>query len=331
MKNHKLFLVLLFLGISVLFVSASAFANVVIFEDDMEGHPTDTLLIYVTPPTGESYTSNVPYGRVVDGTFPNIPLGMSFRPGQFVYRNLGDQANYFDNLNFTEADIAATAGEVVQISMSVNVQSGMSGNPLNGMLIYTDKWQVVLYQGGTVGYWDTGTHYTELGTYYADQWIDIEILADYTAKTFALTVQETTWTDLAFYNPGTPEDNTEDFITIGPSTVIGVTPNRVPSPYAFDDVQISIVGPVIPGDADGDEDVDADDAAVLASYWQQTGLPFGASRGDFNGDGAANDIDATILATNWTGAGAVAQVPEPSAGLMILLGILSLLGIVRRK
>ena len=331
MKSYKLFLVLLFLGISVLFVSASAFANVVIFEDDMEGHPTDTLLVVLAPPIGESYTASLPYGRVVDGTFPNVPLGMSFRPGQFVYRSLLDQANYFDNLNFTAADTAATAGEVLKISMAVNVQSGMSGNPLNGMLIYTDKWQMVLYQGGTVGYWGAAWEYFELGTYYADQWIDIEILADYTAKTFTLTVQETTWTDLAFYIPGAPEDNTVSTITIGPTTVIGVTPNRVPSPYAFDDVQISIVGPVIPGDTDGDGDVDADDAAVLASYWQQTGLPFGASRGDFNGDGVANDIDATILAANWTGAGAVAQVPEPSAGLMILLGILSLLGIVRRK
>ena len=71
----------------------------------------------------------------------------------------------------------------------------------------------------------------------------------------------------------------------------------------------------IPGDADLDGDVDADDVAALAANWQ---TPSGATwaMGDFNDDGAVNDIDATLLATNWTGP--LAAVPEPGTITLLL-------------
>ncbi len=77
------------------------------------------------------------------------------------------------------------------------------------------------------------------------------------------------------------------------------------------------------GDADFDGDVDADDADILASFWQQAAT--GPGQGDFDGDGDADDLDATILAANWTGplgAAASTAVPEPMA-LVSLLTLVS--------
>ena len=88
--------------------------------------------------------------------------------------------------------------------------------------------------------------------------------------------------------------------------------------------------PSIPGDADGDGDVDADDAAILASNWQQT-IAGGYSVGDFDGDGDVDDADATILATNWqVGVVAEAAVPEPGSLLLLACGLIILL-VVRRS
>ena len=72
----------------------------------------------------------------------------------------------------------------------------------------------------------------------------------------------------------------------------------------------------IPGDADGDGDVDAGDAAILADNWQKTG---GATwqMGDFNDDQNVDDADATILAANWGVGVAAAAVPEPSTMVML--------------
>ena len=82
----------------------------------------------------------------------------------------------------------------------------------------------------------------------------------------------------------------------------------------------------MPGDANKDGVVDADDAATLASNWLATGV--GWAEGDFNDDGIVNDIDATIMATNWQGA-AGTSVPEPST--LVLLAGMAMLLIWRRK
>ena len=93
-----------------------------------------------------------------------------------------------------------------------------------------------------------------------------------------------------------------------------------------DNFELTVANPTLPGDADGDGDVDADDAATLAANWL-TGPDATWFLGDFNDDGYVNDIDATMLATNWTGA--MASVPEP--GVFVLLAGAMLLLIIRRR
>lgn len=55
---------------------------------------------------------------------------------------------------------------------------------------------------------------------------------------------------------------------------------------------------VVPGDLDGDGDVDAADLAILLGSWgpcpQQTGCP-----ADLNGDGVVNAADLAIALGNW--------------------------------
>ncbi|MBN2024305.1 MAG: hypothetical protein JW809_16090 [Pirellulales bacterium] len=53
------------------------------------------------------------------------------------------------------------------------------------------------------------------------------------------------------------------------------------------------------GDANGDDLVDALDAAVLASHWLKPGA-FTWDDGDFNGDGRVDELDLAILAANWS-------------------------------
>ncbi len=88
---------------------------------------------------------------------------------------------------------------------------------------------------------------------------------------------------------------------------------------------------VLPGDADNNGTVDADDAALLAANWLTTGNAAWC-QGDFNGDGNVDDLDAAILAANWLrGVAPDAAVPEPST-LALLWGLavgLSVYGICR--
>ncbi|NLE38225.1 MAG: cadherin-like domain-containing protein [Pirellulaceae bacterium] len=53
----------------------------------------------------------------------------------------------------------------------------------------------------------------------------------------------------------------------------------------------------VPGDANDDGVVDAEDAKILASNWGKSGMTW--ADGDFNDDGAVNAIDAAILAANF--------------------------------
>ena len=90
---------------------------------------------------------------------------------------------------------------------------------------------------------------------------------------------------------------------------------------------------LIPGDANRDNIVDADDAAILAENWGEQNVMGGAAVGDFNGDGVVNAKDASIMATNWGNhneAIGPSSVPEPSALILIVLGVL-MSTIVRRR
>ncbi|HLA86109.1 MAG TPA: BNR-4 repeat-containing protein [Thermoguttaceae bacterium] len=102
-------------------------------------------------------------------------------------------------------------------------------------------------------------------------------------------------------------------------------PEYMEGDFATPELAYSPIGAPGPGDANGDGDVDHEDAAIISAHWMQSDWATWAD-GDFNRDGEVNALDASILAANWgshTGAGESLSVPEPS-GMMLLLGLVCL-------
>lgn len=104
--------------------------------------------------------------------------------------------------------------------------------------------------------------------------------------------------------------------------------------FSLDELVISQTSePTIPGDTNGDNKVDANDATVLAQNWGTDVGTGGFAMGDFNGDEVVNAADAAILAANWGNHNppqeAAASVPEPS--IMVLLLASALLLLVGRR
>ena len=83
------------------------------------------------------------------------------------------------------------------------------------------------------------------------------------------------------------------------------------------------------GDADGDHVVQFPDFVILANNFGKTGQ---YTEGDFDKDGTVQFPDFVILANNFGKMGAVAAaVPEPAAGLMIVLGWCGCWAATRRR
>jgi len=95
--------------------------------------------------------------------------------------------------------------------------------------------------------------------------------------------------------------------------------------------EVLVIQPTVPGDTDGDDDVDGDDANVVAQNWGADVGHGGFCSGDFNGDGHVNAADAAIQVANWgSHTESATGVPEPSVVVVLLGGIASLLAWRRR-
>ena len=77
--------------------------------------------------------------------------------------------------------------------------------------------------------------------------------------------------------------------------------------------------PLVPGDTDGDGDIDADDLATLGLNWDPTGTTKTWADGDFDGDGDVDADDLATLGLNWNPTGSDA-VPEPATMALLVLG-----------
>lgn len=81
------------------------------------------------------------------------------------------------------------------------------------------------------------------------------------------------------------------------------------------------------GDANGDGFVNILDFQVITNHWLQSGIGL---PGDLNGDGIVNLSDLYVVMqnygkTNLAGSGSLNSVPEPSAWLLVVIGVATLL------
>ena len=100
------------------------------------------------------------------------------------------------------------------------------------------------------------------------------------------------------------------------------------APIASPSYGMIFVTTAIPGDTDGDGDVDINDLSTLAANWDQCGKTW--ADGDFTGDGCVDINDLSLLASNWGAGTAAAQVPEPATLSVLALGGLAMLRRRRR-
>jgi hypothetical protein len=98
----------------------------------------------------------------------------------------------------------------------------------------------------------------------------------------------------------------------------------------IDNIRLDNIVLGLPGDADGDGDVDADDAPIISQNYGQS-LAGGASVGDHNFDNRVDLGDWDIFALNFgatTTPEGVAALPEPATLVLAALGGMA---IIRRR
>ena len=245
-----------------------------------------------------------------------------------------------------DPDVDATAAETIFASPGTDINFGISVDIDGDMAI------VGAYQGTTAPkrgevfiYEDTGSGWgsaTETQLSFSDHMdndytgtsVDIqgervivgakEVIAGRHGKAYIFGKGVSGWVEEALLRPsdGASLDNFGQGVGLGGDYAI-VGAHLGKASYIFKDADLK------PGDTDGDYDVDADDAAVVASFWLQT-VTGGASEGDFDGSGVVDDIDATIMAVNWSPA-TPASVPEPTALVSLLTLVLAGLLAYRRR
>ena len=160
------------------------------------------------------------------------------------------------------------------------------------------------------------------------KWYTIGVLFDMEDETYllSLTPEETGIID---WDP-----SPYPFHQLGVVSKLSVILTLTAGEAYFDAVRVSTTPtPSIPGDTDGDGDVDEADAATVADNWGNAVPQGDVSYGDFNNDGVVDAADASILAANWGDhnppPGATAPVPEPST-MVLLLG-LPVVALLRRQ
>ena len=201
-----------------------------------------------------------------------------------------------------------------------SISESMSSAPIVYMFADTD----------TVSGWDTWWKW--------DPPADAEVPIEWTQ--FAWTIDPTTTEPTEGWEngnngPGTWAEGWQNIVSwnFWSGSGSGDNINGIDTVFVTNDPAAIIVPLVdIPGDADLDRDVDADDAATLAVNWLQSGKVW--ADGDFNEDGIVDDKDATLMAANWSnGASTGSSVPEPGVISLLLAALASLAAIrfTRRK
>ena len=232
---------------------------------------------------------------------------------------------------------------------SVWDNSGTSSLPADNWECWMDNWGGYLHArapDGVVGNWGSddasvNVHLSEAydSQNYFGEWMHITVTWEkLTASTMEMRMYlngelKDTALAMAWQNPGSmfylAGGHDENTAGIGIFDELAIWSEELSDADVMDVYLYGVTGdllPSIPGDADRNGEVNADDAAVLSENWLAGGANW--LMGDFNRDGIVNDSDAVLMAANWGKTAASAAVPEPSA-VCILLGVLISLALLR--
>ena len=94
--------------------------------------------------------------------------------------------------------------------------------------------------------------------------------------------------------------------------------------------------PAAPGDANLDGKVDINDLTVILTNYGKTTGSDGWMLGDFNGDSEVDVNDLSIVLTNYgqslgSSMAGTTTAPEPSTIVLLGIGLIGLLGFLRRE
>jgi hypothetical protein len=170
--------------------SSPAFATA-IFQDDFEGHTVGTALTATTPnPVGTSYAGN---WAIMDAstTPPGVAASGTGFTGMAATMDVGQAL-------LSPADTAAVTGKVVQFNFDYYA---VSAYPTSSSDLITFNsgmaergWDIMLYGNGSVKYYNADVAGGGMvaagaaGSFAANTWVPVQLVADYTAHTFQATV-----------------------------------------------------------------------------------------------------------------------------------------------
>ena len=179
---------------------------------------------------------------------------------------------------------------------------------------------------GTVYYYETS--WVEIPTlsavYNPDQWHALSVAVNFVANRYALTIDGTTASGLAFHS-------SNDLDKIQSVTLYVPGASSIYGRSAFDNVSLTADGESsLLGDLDGDGFVGGADLDIVRSFWGQEVTPGNKLHGDPSGDGFVGGDDLDEVRAHW-GEGTPpgpAPVPEPAVWVLVVAGGLWL--VVRR-
>lgn len=143
-------------------------------------------------------------------------------------------------------------------------------------------------------------------------------LADYVNSAGAIVDQ---WTNVNLTSLAGARELWFSLTSTDSSEFEGITYPNTPTYFALDDLSITSQT----ADVTGDGVVDIQDIGAMSNHWLQAGPV-----GDANGDGIVDIQDIGLASNHWlagygSGASVTTPVPEPTTGMLVALGMASLL------
>lgn len=163
--------------------------TVVVFSEDFESQPAGALLAKLKPSVGEAYAPNS-VSRVVIGEQDGLPAASKTGGKQFAKLTPGS-----DGLRLTPQQQADLRKQSVRLTFEIRIPKGdgTRGADIQSFLGAVPEgraFNLLLHDDGQIHYY-AGGHRAVAGRLPTDQWVSVEIVADYSRHVFRATIGKT--------------------------------------------------------------------------------------------------------------------------------------------